>query len=189
MKTQYYTASTLNGFLATTDHSLDWLMQFTVAGTSYDDFIRDVGALAMGSHTYEWVLHELGFTSDKPQQKWHYEQPTFVFTSRPLAAPPGVNVRFVSGDVRAVHDAMIEVAGTKNRWIVGGGELAGQFHDAGLLDELIIQITAVTLASGMPLLPRNIITPPLKLTSVQQYGDAFAELRYEVHKPAQAPAS
>lgn len=184
MKTQYYSASTLNGFLASADHSLDWLMQFGMEGTSYDDFIRDVGALAMGSNTYEWVMRDLGFTSDKPQQKWHYEQPTFVFTTRELTAPPGLDIRFVSGDVRAVHQEMIAVAGGKNLWIVGGGELAGKFYDAGLLDELIIQIAAVTLSSGTPLLPRNIITPPMKLTSVKQYGEAFAELRYEVPKPA-----
>ncbi len=53
-KTQYYAAASLDGFIATTDHSLAWLMQFgSLEGTSYDGFIRDVGALAMGASTYE----------------------------------------------------------------------------------------------------------------------------------------
>ena len=52
MKTQYYTASSLDGFIADPENSLDWLMQLgDPEGTSYPDFIRDVGALAMGSTT------------------------------------------------------------------------------------------------------------------------------------------
>ena len=56
---------TLDGFIATTDHSLDWLMQFgSLEGTSYDSVIRDVGALAMGESTYEWLLRELATNCD-----------------------------------------------------------------------------------------------------------------------------
>ena len=69
MKTQYYTASSLDGFIADPDSSLDWLMQFgAVEGTSYPDFIKDVGALALGSTTYEWLLrHEIRPDSDRPK--------------------------------------------------------------------------------------------------------------------------
>ena len=57
MNTQYYTASTLEGFIATVDDSLEWLFPLGDIGTtSYPEFIKDVGALAMGSHTYEWML-------------------------------------------------------------------------------------------------------------------------------------
>jgi dihydrofolate reductase len=73
-----------------------------------------------------------------------------------------------------------EAAAGKDLWIVGGGELAGQFHDAGLLDELHITVTSVTLGSGMPLLPRRIVTPPLKLMSAKRHGDGFAMLKYAV---------
>lgn len=175
MKTQYYTATSLDGFIADGNNSLDWLMQFgDVEGTSYPDFIRDVGALAMGSTTYEWLLrHEAG----KP---WPYQQPTWVFTSRSLPTIPGADIRFANGDVRPVHREMAAAADGKNLWIVGGGELAGQFHDHGLLDELIITVAAVTLGSGAPLLPRAITSPPLRLASVTRYGESFAELRYEV---------
>jgi dihydrofolate reductase len=68
----------------------------------------------------------------------------------------------------------------KNIWLVGGGDLVGQFHDAGLLDELIIQVGSVTLGAGKPLLPRQIVSPPLGLVSVQRFGPGFAELRYRV---------
>jgi dihydrofolate reductase len=65
-------------------------------------------------------------------------------------------------------------------WIVGGGDLAGQFNDAGLIDEIIIQIGSVTLARGKPLFPRRHTHPPLRLLSVQQIGTSLAELRYAV---------
>jgi riboflavin biosynthesis pyrimidine reductase len=59
--------------------------------------------------------------------------------------------------------------------------VAGQFHDAGLLDEIIVQIGSVTLGRGKPLLPRRIIgAHALRLMSVERLGDGMAELRYEV---------
>jgi dihydrofolate reductase len=60
------------------------------------------------------------------------------------------------------------------------GDLAGQFYDRNLLNELIIQITSVTLGYGYPVLQRSITDPYLKLVSASTFSDAFAELRYEV---------
>lgn len=77
---------------------------------------------------------------------------------------------------------MQAAAGTKNIWIVGGGDLAGQFYDAGLLDELIIQVGSVTLGKGKPLFPRRLLSPVLHLMSVHQMSAGMAELRYEIHK-------
>ena len=183
MRTQYYTAASLDGFLATLDDSLDWLFPLgDIADTGYGAFIRDVGALAMGSTTYEWILRHPFSTDGGEPQPWPYAQPAWVFTSRTLPAVPGADVRFVRGDVRPVHAAMVEAAAGKNVWIAGGGDLAGQFHDAGLLDELFVQIGSVTLGAGKPLLPRAITSPPLRLLSVRQVGAGFAELHYAVTK-------
>jgi dihydrofolate reductase len=181
MKTQYYTAASLDGFIADSSNSLDWLFQFgDMEASTYPDFIRQVGAIAMGSTTYQWILsHHINQEADRPQA-WAYRQPTWVFTSRTLPAVEGADIRFVQGDVRPVHQAMRAVVGDQNIWLVGGGDLVGQFHDQGLLDEVIVQIASVTLGSGAPLLPRRIVTPALKLLSVSMHGDAFAELRYEV---------
>jgi len=180
MKTQYYAASSLDGFIATPDHSLDWLLQFDdLEETSYPDFIREVGAITMGSATYEWILRNQVKPNDNDPQPWPYEQPVWVFTSRTLPKVQDADIRFVSGDVRPVHELMREIAGKKNIWIAGGGELAGQFYDQKLLDELIIQFTPVTLGSGIPLLPRPVIKPHFNLVSATTFGQ-FAELRYEV---------
>ena len=181
MKTIYYTASTLDGFIATADDSLDWLFPLgELEATSYPTFIEGVGALTMGSATYEWMLrHVVGPQATRPQP-WPYAQPTWVFTSRALPGVPGADVRFARGDVRPVHADMMAAAAGKNVWIVGGGELAGQFYDHGLLNELFVQVGSVTLGAGKPVLPRAIVTPPLRLLSVRAVGTGFAELHYEV---------
>jgi len=109
-----------------------------------------------------------------------YTQPVWVFSSRPRAPVPGADIRFVRGDVRPVHAEMAAAAGDKNIWIVGGGDLAGQFYNQGLLDEIVVQVGSVTLGADRPLLPRAIVSPPLRLRSVRQVGTGFAELHYEV---------
>jgi dihydrofolate reductase len=181
-KTQFYGASSLDGFLATADDRLDWLLQFGDVPPTYAPFIAQVGAIAMGAATYEWLLRHHVRPDSATPQAWPYAQPTWIFTHRPHAVPAHADIRFVSGDVGIAHAAMLAQADGKNIWVMGGGELVGQYWDCGLLDELIVQFTAVTLGAGKPLLPRSIHTPPLKLISVQQFGEAFAELRYEVRK-------
>lgn len=183
MKTQYYTAASLDGFIATEDDSLDWLFPLgDLNDSSYPAFISEVGALAMGSATYEWMVRNADKVADEMGSPWPYTQPTWIFSSRKLPVIDGVNVRFVNGDVRQVHTEMRSAAKSKNIWIVGGGDLAGQFYDAGLLDELIVQIGSATLGKGKPLFPRRVLSPTLRLTSVRQIGAGMAELHYEVHK-------
>jgi dihydrofolate reductase len=185
MSTQYYTASSLDGFIATSDHSLDWLFPLgDIADTSYPTFIRDVGAIAMGASTYEWLVRHLVQPAQGEPQPWPYTQPAWVFTSRALPAVAGADLTFVRGDVRPVHDAMLRAAGGRNVWLMGGGDLVGQFHDHGLLDEIFVQVGSVTLGSGKPLLPRAITRPSLQLQSVRMVGPGFAELHYRVARGA-----
>jgi dihydrofolate reductase len=184
MKTQYYTAATLDGFIADPNDSLDWLFPLGASeDTNYPEFIREAGALAMGSSTYEWILRQHIHKDAKNPQPWSYEQPAWVFTSRDLPGVPGADIRFVRGDVRPVHEAMAKAAGGKNIWLVGGGDLVGQFYDQGLLDEIHVHIGSVTLGAGKPLLPRKITSPSLRLVSARAVGTGFAELQYEVPKP------
>ena len=183
MKTQYFTATSLDGFIADEQHSLDWLFQLGIEpGDEYTHFMKDIGAIAMGSSTYEWLLKHHVFADPDAPKAWDYKQPTWVFTSRTLRTIPGADIRFVRGDVRPVHAEMAAAAKGKNVWLVGGGELVGQFHDHGLLDELHIGVASVTLGGGAPLLPRRILAPTLRLVSVKQLGTAMVHLVYEVRK-------
>ena len=181
MKTQYFTATSLDGFIATEDDSLEWLFPLgSVGDSSYADFIAGVGALAMGSTTYEWMREHSDQVLAETGSRWPYTQPAWVFTRRSLPTIKGADIRFVRDDVRKVHARMSEAAAGKNLWIVGGGDLAGQFHDAGLLDEIIVQVGSATLGKGKPLFPRRVLSPTLKLISVRQLGPGMAELHYEV---------
>ena len=105
-----------------------------------------------------------------------------MFSSRELPRVEGPDIRFVSGDVAPVHEEMVRVADGRNVWLVGGGDLVGQFHDQGLLDEVLISFASVFLGAGAPLLPRRIVTPPLQLLEATAYGADFATLRYAVHR-------
>ena len=176
MATHYFTASSLDGFIATSEHSLEWLLKQDIdlnGPMAYTEFEKGIGALAMGASTYEWVLRNSG---DEP---WGYVQPTWVFTHRDLPVPEGADVRFARGDVTAVHTEMSAAAGALDLWVVGGGELAGQFADAGLLDEIWVQYAPVTLGSGAPLLPRVL---DLELLDVARNRN-FMCGRYRVVRP------
>jgi len=189
--TQYYTATTLDGFIADPDDSLEWLFtrnQEKSGPLNYGAFIAEVGALAMGSTTYEWILQHEFADKDPAEWKWPYEIPCWVFTHRQLTVVPNAAIEFTSADVATVHAAMVAAAGGRNVWIVGGGDLAGQFADRGLLDEVLVSIAPVTLGAGAPLLPRRL---ELRLEELGQNGD-FAAARYSVVRsavpaPAEAP--
>ncbi|MCU0646768.1 MAG: dihydrofolate reductase family protein [Gemmatimonadaceae bacterium] len=183
MSTQYYTATSLDGFIATEDDSVEWLDALGEGdgGSGYAEFIAEVGAVVMGASTYRWMLAHL-VDAEGNRAPWPYTQPVWVFSHRALDAFPGADLRVVRGDVRPVHADMARVAGSKNIWVVGGGELAAQFHDAGLLDEVIVTIGSVTLGRGKPLFPRRVTTPPWVLTAVRQVSAGFVELRYAVPK-------
>jgi dihydrofolate reductase len=181
VKTQYYTATSLDGFIATEDDSLEWLFVLGELGqSSYPEFIAGVGALAMGSTTYEWMLRNASKVAESTGSPWPYTQPTWVFSSRTLPGIDGADIRFVHGDVGPVHAAMRAAAGDKNLWVVGGGDLAGQFYDAALLNELIVQVGSVTLGKGKQLFPRRVLSPTLQLSQVRQMGTSMIELRYDV---------
>ncbi|NEW46228.1 dihydrofolate reductase [Nocardia cyriacigeorgica] len=179
MTTLYYTATSLDGYIADPDNSLDWLMAVADADTAtsdVDEFLLGVGAMCMGATTYEWMA------ANNPQEYWpenYGDRPCWVFTHRDLPAIPGANLHFAAGDVGAVHEQMAAAAGDRDIWVVGGGELAGQFADAGLLDEVIVGITPVTLGGGAPLLPRRILSDRMRLVGVEQMGQ-FAKLTYRL---------
>jgi dihydrofolate reductase len=123
---------------------------------NYDAFIADVGAMAMGSTSYEWILEHEFAGKDPAEWQWPYDIPCWVFTHRRLPVVPNAQIEFTSADIASVHRKLVEAAGGKNVWIVGGGDLVGQFADAGLLDEVFVKIAPVTLGGGAPLLPRRL---------------------------------
>lgn len=174
-RTIYNTATSVDGFIATEDHSLEWLFAADPgeANDEHAEFMRGVGAMVLGAGTYEWIVRHEG---DKP---WPYDIPAWVLTHRDLPEVEG-DVRFASADsdreLRDLHAEMVEAAGGRDVWVVGGGVLAGRLAELGLLDEVIVSVAPVTLGSGAPLLARRV---DLRIVDVHRTGD-FACARYEV---------
>ncbi len=172
MAHQLYIAQSLDGFVADEEGSVRWLEEAGKGGDfGYDEFFRGIGAVVMGSTTFEqlrsWDI------------SWPYpEMPNWVFTSRELQAPEGADVRFVSGSPREHVAAMDESAGEKNVWLVGGADLVRQWIDERLLDELILFVAPLLLGRGIPLFEGTVPTPAV-LSEVKAYPPTgFAELRY-----------
>ena len=167
MVTQYYTGSSIDGFIADPDHSLSWLVTRDIAGDgpqNYDAFYAGIGALCMGASTYQWLL-------DNAPGDWAYRIPAWVFTHRSdLPEVRGTRVSFVSGDVRPVYDEIAAALPGKDIWVVGGGDLVGQFDDAGLLDEVHVHLTPVVLGTGAPLLPRRITSSRMRFRECRRTG-------------------
>ena len=185
-RTQYYCATLLDGYIAEADDTLDWLTKYEgsfegddaepIKG-SYERFYEGVGALVMGSATYEFVLRELG--------EWPYKgKPTWVLTSRDLPGPEGdgVDVRIGSAKVVDIYDEMIGAAGDRDLWVVGGGNVASQFADEGLLDEVLLTVVPVVLGGGKPLFDRRVPGGPIQLTGTRRFDSGMVELRYEIRR-------
>lgn len=177
-RTVYYTAATLDGFIATSDDSLEWLFaQRNDPDSSLgpEAIVAKVGSLLMGATTYRWLHDYLAGSGEA----WPYAQPTWVMSHGALPEIANADVRFASGDVRDVHAQLIAAAGDKDVWVVGGGDLAGQLADVGLLDEVIVSVAPVTIGAGRPLLPRR-----LQLRAVETVRDGdFVVTRYLVEGP------
>jgi dihydrofolate reductase len=177
----YYAAASLDGYIAESDDTLDWLTAYEPkplgdavepAGgahpQAYDEFYEGVGALVSGSVTYEWVLAHLS--------EWPYlGKPYWVLTSRELPVPEGRDVRFGSD-----FEEMIASAGDRKLWILGGGPVASQFAAAGLLDELWVTVVPVVLGAGKPLFADRLEGGPMRLMEVLPRASGMVELRYSL---------
>ena len=173
-KTVYFTACSLDGFIADEHDSLDWLFEtpHDHGESSWDAFLGAVGPMCMGRTTYTWMLEHYPdlLTGPDRWEEFYGDRPAWVFTHRTDLPPVvGADIRFVRGDVRPVYEEM-RAHRDGDVWIVGGGELVGQFDDAGLLDRIILGMCPVTLGAGAPLLPRRITSKRMRVTDVRQEG-------------------
>ena len=187
-RTTYYCATSLDGFIAEADDALEWLTDYegSYEGPDaqpmkgdYDRFYEGVGAMVSGSTTYEWVLDNLS--------EWPYpNKPFWVLTSREPRFPggDGVDVRFARGTVRELHPELLDAAGEGNVWVIGGGNVASQYADARLLDEVIATVVPVVLGKGKPLFARRLQGGPMRLAGTRTFDSGMVELRYGLERSA-----
>jgi dihydrofolate reductase len=185
---RYYAAQTLDGYIAESDDTLDWLLRYEghygdadsdANQAGYDAFYEGIGALVSGSVTYEFVLEHI--------DEWPYAgKPCWVLSSRELPKPEGegVDVRLVSGEIPDLYDEMLASAGDRDLWIVGGGNVASQFADHGLLDRVEVTVVPVVLGDGKPLFDRRLPGGPMQLVSTTAFSSGMVGLTYEVKRQA-----
>ena len=153
------------------------------AENDFGGFLEGIGALVMGSTTYEWIVEHENLVEHP--EKWFYPgKPAFVLSSRDLCrswpAPTSGSHRRrgASSGTRSSRPRGDATSGSS-----AAATSSGQFADAGLLDEMRVSVAPVTLVSGRPLLPRRLESDRLRLESVRQAGQ-FAELVYSVRNRA-----
>jgi dihydrofolate reductase len=172
-RTSYYVAASLDGFIAEADGGLQWLFDAAEnplegGDANYNAFYAQVRAIAIGASTYEIML----------RHAWEYAGvPAWVFTHRPFATPPGADVRYVQGSVAEHLDELRAAAGDGVLWVMGGGELASQFAEAGALDELIVSYVPVVLGTGIPLFARP-VPGPVELVSSERLPQGMVQSIY-----------
>ena len=187
-RVQYYCASSLDGYIAEADDTIEWLTSYegsyegddAAPARGYDEFYAGVGALVMGSVTYEFILDHVARDGG-----WPYAgKPCWILSSRPLTVPDdeGADVRIVDAPVGELHDEIVVAAGEGNVWVVGGGNVASQYADAGLLDEVLVTVVPVVLGDGKPLFDRRLPGGPMQLTGAVPRASGMVELRYEIRR-------
>ena len=164
----YYVAASLDGFIADSAGGVGWLPGGDADDFGYAEFYAGVEAVVMGRRTYDQVL-SFG--------DWPYPgKPAYVFThSAPAAGPP--EVRFVQASAPDfARDIAEGYSGTM--WLVGGGGLADQFRQAGLIDEYQVFVIPIVLGQGVPLFGGQGSPTLLELEAARPHADGVAQLRY-----------
>lgn len=164
-----YLATTLDGYIASSDGSIEWMISFETNGedNGYIAFYETIDALVMGSATYEQVV---GFGH------WPYpDKLSYVLTNRNLSTNRN-DVVFVS-DVKAILED-VKRKGFKRIWIVGGGKVASLFMAQGLIDEYILTLIPIILGAGISLY-QAVPEQKLNLVKTRSYASGAVELRYK----------
>jgi dihydrofolate reductase len=171
-----YAATSLDGYLAPADGSVDWLESFGDGPElGIDAFMRTVGSLVTGRTTFDQV---------RSFGAWPYgTRPTAVLTRRGGLAdlPPGARADD-GADLPGLIAALQEESRTGSTWLLGGGAVHRTFMAEGLVDEIWTHVMPVLLGDGIAMLPPAYEAAPLQLLETRTYGNGVVMLRYQVQK-------
>lgn len=162
-----YIASSLDGYIARADGSVDWLPESSES--SYDAFYKSIDTVIMGKTTFDQVL----MFGEYPYKN----KKSFVFTR--TSKNNNEDVQFVSDVEKFVKDGF---PGTgENIWLVGGSKIIASFLNLGVVDEIITTIIPVLLGKGIPLFENIKNKMELELIKTEKYGQ-LVDLHYKVLK-------
>jgi len=173
MKNSVYIATSLDGFIATSDGGIDWLMEIPNPQKSdygYAEFMNQIDALVMGRNTFEKVLSFGG--------EWPYKKPVFVL-SKTLSEIPEIvrdKVKLLNGSIKYIVNQLNEKG--YNNLYIDGGKTIQSFLKEDLIDELIITKIPILLGDGYPLFGK--LSKPLKFTykNTEVYDNGLVKTQY-----------
>ncbi|WMT42534.1 dihydrofolate reductase family protein [Paenibacillus sp. D2_2] len=166
-----YVAMSLDGYIARTDGSVDWLFDVEGDGgdNGYGEFYSTVGTVVMGRLTYDEIL--------KLSEEFPYaDKPCYVLSRK--EHPPAPHVTFTNEALDTLIPRL-KADSDGDVWLVGGGQLVAGFLEARLLDELYITVTPKILGEGIPLFPQGTVPSAFRLKHIEQMGQ-FVSLVYTV---------
>ena len=145
MTNYVYIATSLDGFIATSDGRLDWLEKIPNPSQSdygYGEFIKSIDAIVMGRKTFEKVL-TFG--------QWVYDKPVFILSNSLTNLPEPIRefAEIIRGDIKEII-TQLNQKGYKNLYI-DGGRVIQSFLQEDLIDEIIITLVPILLGKGVPL--------------------------------------
>lgn len=166
-----YIATSLDGYIATEDDSLEWLFKIEGEGDNgYSEFYKTVDTILIGRRTYDWVI-------DKEKGEFPYKNKKCYVFSKSISGK-NENVEFINCDIVEFTNKLKEEVGG-NIWIVGGGDLLHFFIKERLVDEFIITVAPTLIGRGIPLFKEFGFELELKLKNIRRFNQ-FAELHYEL---------
>jgi dihydrofolate reductase len=171
-KIVYSVAVSADGFIARPDGAVDWLDRpRPKGGYGMAKFFQSVDTLVLGRKTYDFAVKH-GRKDVEPEKK------NYVF-SRTKKKLPSAKVELVSGDVKGFAKRLRAEKG-KNIWVMGGGEIAAAFLDAGELDEIVLHVIPVLIGEGIPLFGPRQRQVPLDVLRTESFPDGVIQVHCRV---------
>lgn len=172
-KVVLYIACSLDQYIATTDHMVDWLekedYRIENEDFGYNALLERVGSTLMGRKTFEFIE-----AADMPFP--YTTLKNFVFSSTRSEAHD--HVEFIDSPVAAfVKD--LKKTEEQDIWLIGGGQVISELLEHKLVDSIILTIVPEFLGDGIPLWSANRSAQQFQLRDCDHYSNGFVQLHYD----------
>ena len=168
-----YIASSLDGYVAREDGSLDWLEGHPNPDKldyGYHDFVLGIDTVVMGRNTYDEIL---GFGVD-----WPYADCTSYIITSDITYQPKTERTIIVNQLDESLITMMKEQSEKGVWLVGGGQLITEFLNMEAIDEIQLFIIPIIIGKGIPLFPNGPKESNFDLTEAKAYSNGVAGLFY-----------
>jgi len=176
MNVSVFIATSLDGYIARKNGSIDWLLAADPTGGAedygYQGFFDSIDCMVMGRKSLETVM-------EFPE--WPYPNKRVIVLSHTLKDAPAPALGKIELFAGPIHSLYAELKNQAyQRLYVDGGKTVQSFLREGLVNDLTITRIPILLGEGIPLfgsLPKDV---KLKHLSTQAYASGFVQSRYEI---------